>query len=269
MITFTNLGHHGRLGNQFFQYAMVKAVSLELNLPLQLPDLSGRVWHGQECLLPQFQLSYEPLVSSFSYTYTERTPNQFDDGVFSVKDGTNFMGFFQHPSYFHKYREVFLKEFSAQPPIQKQAEDLISTYNNPTSIHIRRGDYVTLKQGHSDYDNLVMNYINTAMDSLEKDTDFLVFTGGSRGGNSDRVSDFDWCKQNIKGSNIHYLEGNSEILDFELIKRCNNNITGWDSTFSWWASYLKETEGKVFCDTKHQVLPLYHHTPEELAWVRL
>ena len=258
VITYTNLGQHGRFGNQLFQYALVKSVSLELGLPLQLPDLSGRVWHGQECLLPQLQLSYDPLVFSPTHTYNERTPNQFDEGVFGVEDGTNFMGFFQQPHYFQKHREVFLKEFSAQPSVQQHAKDIISSYNNPTSIHVRQGDYIP--NAYPEYRKLVLEYINKCREDVGPDSDFLVFTGGSRHGNEDRDDDFFWCKENITGGNVHFIEGNSELLDFELIKRCNNNITAWDSTFSWWAAYLNESGGKVYCNTKYQRLPLYHHT---------
>jgi|10_taG_2_1085330.scaffolds.fasta_scaffold32336_3 hypothetical protein len=258
MITFTNLGQYGRLGNQLFQYAVVKSVSLERGLPLQLPDLSDRTWHGQNCLLPQLQLSYEPLMSPPSHIYYERTPHQFDDGVFSVEDGTNFMGFFQHPSYFDKYRNVFIKEFSASQSVQDQATSILSNYTNPTSIHIRQGDY--LDYAHPDYHRLVLEYINHAVEDVGKDTDFLVFTGGSRKGNEDRDSDFLWCKENLRGDNFHFMEGNSELLDFELIKKCTHNITAWDSTFSWWASYLNEGGGTVYCNTKYQKLPLYLYT---------
>ena len=91
MITCTNLGQHGRLGNQLFQYALVKSVSIETGFPVQLPELSNKVWHGQRCLLPQLQIVYDPLVSPPTHTYLERTPNQFDAEVFSVEEGTNFI----------------------------------------------------------------------------------------------------------------------------------------------------------------------------------
>mgnify|MGYP003627504933 FL=1 len=257
VITCTNLGQHGRLGNQLFQYALVKSVSIETGFPVQLPELSNKVWHGQRCLLPQLQIVYDPLVSPPTHTYLERTPNQFDAEVFSVEEGTNFMGYFQHPSYFDKHRDVFLKEFSTAQTIQDEATSILSNYTNPTSIHIRQGDY--LPYAYPDYHKLVLEYINHAVEDVGKDTDFLVFTGGSRKGNEYRDDDFQWCKENLVGDNFHFMEGNSELLDFELIKKCTNNVTAWDSTFSWWASYLNESRGKIYCNTEYQILPLYEH----------
>ena len=38
MITHNSISYSGRLGNQMFQYATLKAVSLETNLPCFIPD---------------------------------------------------------------------------------------------------------------------------------------------------------------------------------------------------------------------------------------
>ena len=266
MITFSKLGEFGRLGNQLFQYALVKSVALETGFELGLPNLLNRSWHGQTCVLPQLNLSYKLLDVAPKQYYVEKNSSEYDPGVFAVQDGTDFHGYYQNMSYFHKHRNVFIKEFSAKDDVIELAQNKLSGYNNPTSIHIRRGDYVQYNQGHPNYESLVLDYIRTAISDLPKDTDFLVFTGGSRAGNHDRLSDFEWCKKNLVGNNIHFMEGNSEVLDFELIKNCKNNITGWDSTFSWWASYLNNQGGKIYCNTEYQILPLYKQTP---GWVVL
>jgi len=53
MITFHELGRAGRLGNQLYQYALLKGVSVKTGHPIHLPDLSKRVWHGQQCNIEQ------------------------------------------------------------------------------------------------------------------------------------------------------------------------------------------------------------------------
>ena len=56
MITFQQLGNYGRLGNQLFQYALLKSVSLKTNNQIILPtDFFNRNWHNQKCLLNCFK----------------------------------------------------------------------------------------------------------------------------------------------------------------------------------------------------------------------
>lgn len=259
MITFSRLGTYGRLGNQLFQYALVKSISLETGYELQLPNLNDRIWHGQKCLLLDLNIKYTPITILPKQIYHEKTEGIFDKDVFNVPPATDFFGYFQHPSYFSKYRNIFIEEFKVKGSITNQAKDILSQFTNPTSVHIRLGDYLEHRQNPHNYAELVIDYIEKCMSKLDSDTDYLVFTGGSRNGNHDRINDFNWCKTRLKGKNIHFMEGNSELLDFELIKNCKNNITGWDSTFSWWASYLNQNDGMIFCNTKYQWLPLYSH----------
>ena len=60
MITFTQLGNLGRLGNQLFQYALLKSISLKTNKEIVLPSsVKENVWHSQKYLLGNFNLSCE------------------------------------------------------------------------------------------------------------------------------------------------------------------------------------------------------------------
>jgi len=43
MITFSRLGRYGQLGNQMFQYATLKAISLKRGHVLKLPRVGGQV----------------------------------------------------------------------------------------------------------------------------------------------------------------------------------------------------------------------------------
>lgn len=256
MIYFTELGQYGRLGNQLFQYALVKSVSLKLNLPLELPKFENRVWHGQQCLLPKLNLKYSEQKTNPKFTFTERYPNKFDMEVFNAKEGTNFFGYFQHPSYFLQYKDALMSEFSLKNEQDKTyCKEYLSKFINPTSIHIRLGDYYHNNHCHSNYLILFKEYVSEVISKLPKNTDYLVFTGGSRNGNDDRQSDFELCKKLFSDYNFHYVEQKNELIDLELIKNCKNTIMGWDSTFSWWASFLNKN-GTIFCTDKHQVLPL-------------
>ena len=56
MITFLELGKHGRLGNQLFQYAALKGIALRNNYECKIPDPKQMMWHGQQSMgiLPRF-----------------------------------------------------------------------------------------------------------------------------------------------------------------------------------------------------------------------
>ena len=259
MITFHELGRAGRLGNQLYQYALLKGISVKTGYPIHLPDFSERVWHGQQCKLGKLNLKYDILdPSKIQHFFNQPAPSHtFYPEVFTCPPNTNFHGFFQNSKYFDFCREELLEDFSIKSSIKKKAAKIISSYTNPTSIHIRLGDYLSRNQSPiADYPKKVIEYIQTAQDKLPTNTDYLVFTGGSRNGNDDRDSDFQWCKERLTGANLHFIEGNDELLDFELIRQCTNNIMGWDSTFSFWASYLNTSGGRIFASNSHQNLTI-------------
>ena len=97
------------------------------------------------------------------------------------------------------------------------------------------------------YKEYLKSYITQALKNFDTTNDFLVFSGGDRAGN-DSIK-YPWVRENITGHNFHYIEGNDPLTDFFLIKNCNGNILGIDSTFSWWASYLNKN-GKIVAPKK-------------------
>ena len=59
MITFKNLGGYGRLGNQLFQYAALKALALKNGYDFKIPNQSNMNWHGQKSLMYEFNITAE------------------------------------------------------------------------------------------------------------------------------------------------------------------------------------------------------------------
>ena len=75
MITFSKLGRMGRLGNQLFQYAMLKSVSLETGYEIKIPNPDNIVFHNQHCYLNKFNINCDYLTDkdlrSISHTFVE------------------------------------------------------------------------------------------------------------------------------------------------------------------------------------------------------
>ena len=116
MITFTQLGKMGRLGNQLFQYAALRSLSLEKNYECKIPNPEFVEWHGQKCLLNNFNIKAGYLsdedYKKIKFNYVENNVSIFDTNFFYMSDGVNLNGFFQSYKYFEKHVEKIIQELS-------------------------------------------------------------------------------------------------------------------------------------------------------------
>ena len=87
MITFHKLGQMGRLGNQLFQYAALKSLALKNNYDIKIPNPNHVSWHGQQCLLNEFNIEcgylYDSDLSKIKYLYKEIDWKSYDTNFFS------------------------------------------------------------------------------------------------------------------------------------------------------------------------------------------
>lgn len=281
MITFSNLGTKGRLGNQLFQYAALKSLGIHNDYEVKIPDPKNKNWHGQECLLGDFNLQCSYLdnndLSKIKYRYEERNDEFhyiFDNNFFSLPDNIDIDGFFQNTKYFEKYRNQIIKELTPNDiHIDKSNEIIkkIKENNNGyeiVSLHVRRGDNTdgTNKASpvsemfgtNNNFDNnsVYGKYLNKAKKIfINKKVKFLIFSGGSRNCNNN-LSDIDWCKKNLSSEEYVYLEDTYDtITDFSLISLCDHNINCHSTTFGWWASYINQNVEKIVISPKSYSIP--------------
>ena len=89
MITFLELGSLGRLGNQLFQYAALRALGLEKDYEVKIPNPSSKEWHGQKCFLNNFNIEAAHLtekdIASIQYAYIEKDPHKINRNFFKLK----------------------------------------------------------------------------------------------------------------------------------------------------------------------------------------
>jgi len=273
MITFTQFGNLGRLGNQLFQYALLKSISLKTGKEIVLPNYTkDYIWHSQKCLMSNFKISchYSDFVKP-KFIFKERFQKKFDNLVYSVPEDTDFYGFFQSHKYFHQYRSEILKEFEFKDEIEDKANEIIYSLKqkqkNIVSVHFRRGDLISTNamgptylgpDGNISKDCVLGRYIDTATSHFDEDeTLFYVISGGSREG-FDR-EDIEWCKRNFTKKNVIYSEGISDILEFAILTKVDANICSHGSTFGWWAAYLNKNQ-KVISPKKSLIIEQVDHT---------
>ncbi len=252
----------GGLGNQMFQYAFGRALSLRNDARL---ILDKRTMFEQDFRYRRtYQLDYfcipqdvtisnsPPLIQRFRFKIAKfisrmQKPSllknkhlleevdfgKFDPRFSSVNlpSSSLIFGYWQCPKYFSDYAEQIHSDFKFRQGLS-QAHGAISdliTNTNSIGVHVRRKD-VSRTLGFSYYD--------VAMRALKKkfsNARFFVF-----------ADDPDWWKRHAgisTDTTIVSSEGTSDLEDFQILCSCKHFVIS-NSTFSWWAAWLGSKPGK-------------------------
>ena len=258
----------GGLGNQLFQYATGRAVASYHKLPLKL-DLT---WFETHKLHKGYRLDHfaiqagiankneiirmrggnnvlfsalrkAGLVKRKSY-FKEKRSSYFDVSIFKNKF-IYLEGYWQNQLYFAKIRDLLMRELSPINPMN----DVACTYleciknSNSVSLHIRRGDYLNLKN----IGILDVEYYVTAVEHIRKNVENPIFYIFS--------DDLKWCKNSLGfiGDCIYVDFTQTEIEDLELMAFCRHNIIA-NSSFSWWGAWLNQHPNKTVIAPKGWLL---------------
>lgn len=250
MITHKSIGYSGRLGNQMFQYAVLKAVSLKNGYECVLPnhlkvkpdglfDFTNNKWVEYKLdLLEGFNLNCKIENIHPKNEYIEKEFN-FDPNVFNVNDNTSIDGYYQSYKYFKNYEDVIKNEFQFKPEIFQKCKSKIVNYPNSVAIHIRRGDYVK----HPNFWVVTPEYLEKALQFFDdEEYTFLIFS-----------DDIEWCKE-IFPEEVIFIQNNSQFEDLCLMSLCKHNIIS-NSTFSWWGAWLNSNPYKKVIAPKNWFIP--------------
>lgn len=243
---------HGGLGNQLFQVATGLYYS---NINNSLPILLYMDNKNEKDFYPHSDI--KNILNKIFFKFNKLSINDFGATYISIKPEKNFedsykkldldpiedndvllKGYFQNKLYFEliyeELKEVFINE-NIRDGIKEKYEDI----NNNFFIHLRRGDYVGNKLYEIDYDSYYTIAINRLLNDEDiKIKEFYVFS-----------NDLEYCKtyQVFEKFNEHvkfiFMEELDEIESFYFMTLCRGGIT-CNSSYSWWASYLNDTEDK-------------------------
>jgi len=249
----------GGLGNQLFQYAVGRAVALHHKVPLKLDITIFETYElhngyrldefaiqsdiaseneiinlkGRNNVL-FYALRKGGLVKRKSY-FKEKRSSYFDKNVFE----NNFIyldGYWQNELYFSDIRELLLRELSPISLMNESGCVYLERINNSNSVslHVRRGDYLKLKNiGVLDVD-YYMKAVQYMRKNIEKPT-FYIFS-----------DDLEWCKKHLGFLDgcIYVDRTQNEIDDLKLMSFCQHNIIA-NSSFSWWGAWLNQNPKKI------------------------
>lgn len=240
----------GGLGNQMFQYAFARALSLHFHTEILLdiffykhliPNVTPRNYELSLFPIESFTLKknqLEKMIKQESFfLLKERFEFKYDEELIKkVQNNSYLIGYWQSWKYFYLIENQIKKEFNF--PIShfsQKTHDLAQSIKSQlsVSIHIRKTDYYkpeTLGVISLTYYERAIRYIKQYI----KDPYFFIF--------SDDHNDID----DILNLPIKYriVKGNTAIEDMYLMSRCKHNIIA-NSTFSWWAAWLNPEQEKI------------------------
>lgn len=283
------------LGNQMFQYAFARALSLRRHEEVKL-DVekifddrytrgNAERSYGLNSFRIQLSEAGEEDLQAFSflgcrslmetircqlathrlgeYQFYEETKENFAPNRIYISRNCYIKGWFQSDRYFKQYRKIILDDLSPKKDIQlsEKLKNILSSQKT-VSVHIRRGDYVKMKIALPNV--YYYNCFRYIRDHVGKDCTYLVFT-------DDPV----WVRRHIEfPESVYYVSEEESLKDYEeliVMSRCMHNIIA-NSTFSWWGAWLNQNPDKTVIAPKRWFLEREYQkdiciTPGD--WIRL
>ena len=264
------LGLYGGLGNQMFQYAFARKLSIKKNAPLIL-DLYGfeyDSYYKRDFDLGNFNIKYDEICSKqplkfhfsrfiykfpcfiwsklFKFLLVENNFFYYFDNT-KINYKSYIFGYWQNETYFSEIKEVIKDDFKLITKMSVTNTKLlkkISQNPNSVSIHVRRmhglSSSGSLKDDQTSKNStLSIDYYRKAvalMLAKLPQAKFYIFSDNPK-----------WTKKNLKFlSNAIFLK-NDRGRDFEdivLMSKCYHHIIA-NSSFSWWGAWLGHNSKKV------------------------
>ena len=245
MIGFNRLGLLGRLGNQMFQYAALRGIAAKNGHNWMMPPPAEDYkkmdeWRHHQLLYPFTMGTIENLnvqyVDGERPTVSEKTFGFDEDLYNNCPKWVNIDGYFQTEKYFKEIEDVIREDFTFKSQFLRPCRSMITSFENPVSLHIRRTDYLDLAHHHN---NLGLDYYEEALSHFDEDRNVVIFS-----------DDPEWCKEQSLFDDDRFLvaEGNINYTDMCLMSLCEAHIIA-NSSFSWWGAWLAN-RGKVIAPTR-------------------
>ena len=262
----------GGLGNQLFQYAAARSLSMKLGLPLHvntgafgLDKYYKRNFGLNDFSLPEnitiessrikYLINWAPYSLYINGKLSAEFINKF--GVYDTVTTDNFkkikcnvlnntvVGYFQNEDYFSDYSLQIRDELTPSKQLTLENNSILSSINesiNPVAIHIRCNHEVSSLGGSVNPSLMLQpDYYKNAISRIREKCSSIrpyIFTDNAE----------------VAKNKYRFLEkfdsvflGNGRGSDWEdiwLMSKCSSNIIA-NSSFSWWGAWLGDYSGKT------------------------
>jgi hypothetical protein len=263
----------GGIGNQMFQYAIGRALSIKNNTELGLdltflldrtpiPNFANFTFRDyaldifnikanivskndvpflyRKHKLGIFMRYIDYLRRKFIPTSgREKKAYHFDSAILNLGNNTYLEGWWQSYKYFENISDIIREDFILKNKLSIDIQNLLEVIKKENSlcIHVRRGDYV----GNSYYDVLGEEYYTKAIERVKSLTTIdkiYVFS-----------DDIKWCEENMSFDKPSMFvgeeyKGEKDGGHIVLMSACRNFIIS-NSSFSWWGAWLSNYKDKI------------------------
>jgi hypothetical protein len=243
----------GGLGNQLFQYAAGRSLSIQNGIPFIFLNTDNYKIEslGRTFQLSNFQIKgsvlknnslkkvfrkHTKLNTIFSTLRLYKSIEESDFTLQKIHDKTGILtsliGYWQSSFYFNEIRKVLLNELT---PIQLPSYPIWVHNKNTVAVHIRRTDYLE----ESRYGFLGLAYYQFALSVMKQKLSnplFIIFS-----------DDLNWCKKTFKDDSFVFFEDTNwakDYLQLYLISKCAHQVIA-NSSFSWWGAWLNVNPNKI------------------------
>lgn len=258
----------GGLGNQFFQYALYrqfqengKETYLDTSWYYKNKDVNRKyqldLFHTKILKCTEKQkyslanndknivgFTYHKIFGNKKSHIFESEMGDFEPDILKLQTGY-LEGYWQRKEYFSDISDKLKKELVLKENLPEKDKRMLSKIENTNSIaiHVRRGDYLEAQNVYGGI--CTEKYYTTGIEYMEQHINyghFFVFS-----------DDMNWCRQFLgKKDNVTFVDINSNdegYFDLVLMSKCKNIIMA-NSSFSWWAAWLNDTNEKIIISPK-------------------
>lgn len=256
----------GGLGNQMFEYAAGRALSLRHKTSLKtdlyiLEKKTRATARNYELTVFNIETATSKsmlnkiAVKGFGFLksnsigrtllhkigiFRDEKAQNYDLRFADLLNETTLFGYFQNENYFKSISNQLRIDFTFKTPLSAKNDEIrnVIEQNTSVSIHIRRGDYENTNTNLSlleiSYYQRAIEYITTRLENPY----FFIFSDG-----------IDWVKENLDLSAFNHLfvdwnKNEDSYIDMQLMSLCKHNIIA-NSSFSWWGAWLNTNPGKL------------------------
>ena len=262
----------GGLGNQLFQYALGRMLSLkhQTQLTLDLTFVNSKLQVDQLATYRRYELEVFDLpvrtidlwlkgkylypisktehwlrkfIGKNTYHYLQENNAGLNERILNAPDNSFLEGFFQSEKYFLSISDILRKDLEFKRPLSGTNLELSNEIRekNSVSVHFRRGDYARLSKNLQKHGVTTMDYYQKAVariSSVIDNPEFYIFT-----------DEPDWVQKNFEIKFPFKIVASNQTpdnawIDMQLMSQCRHNII-CNSTFSWWGAWLNSHPDKI------------------------
>lgn len=260
----------GGLGNQMFQYAAARSLSLRMESSLRLDTSAfdgyklhqgfelGRIFNAPINIAERLDLKNilgwkcNPTIRRFlargelklirGKNFIVEPHFDYWSEINKLSNNCYCIGYWQSERYFRDHSEQIRKDFSFKLPLNEKNLKLAHEINqiNAVSLHIRRGDYISNPKAAEVHGTCSLDYYRSAVKYIAEKIQFPHFYIFS--------DDILWVENSLKIDYPHVFvssnQGAESYNDMRIMSMCKHNIIA-NSSFSWWGAWLNPNPNKI------------------------